>query len=48
MKYEKLVHPMEVYTGIKTYTIEQRPLTKDNFLAALGFTIASKTTCMAA
>ena len=37
MRYEKLVHPMEIYTGIKTFKIEQRPLTKDNLYGCVEF-----------
>jgi len=31
------VHPLEVYTGIKTYKIEQKPLTKDNLYGCVEF-----------
>jgi len=31
------VHPMEVYTGIKTYKIDQRALTKDNLYGCVEF-----------
>ena len=37
MKYEKQVHPMEVYTGIKTFKIEQKSLTKDNLYGCVEF-----------
>ena len=30
-------HPMEVYTGIKTYTIAQKALTKDNLYGCVEF-----------
>ena len=31
------VHPLEIYTGIKTYKIEQKPLTKDNLYGCVEF-----------
>ena len=31
------VHPMEVYTGVKTFKIEQRKLTKDNLYGCVEF-----------
>jgi hypothetical protein len=31
------VHPMELYTGVKTFTIEQKKLTKDNLYGCVEF-----------
>ena len=31
------VHPMEVYTGVKTFKIEQKKLTKDNLYGCVEF-----------
>ena len=31
------VHPLEVHTGIKTFTILQKPLTKDNLYGCVEF-----------
>ena len=37
---EKPIHPMEVYTGIKTYKIEQKKLTKDGLYGCVEFSKA--------
>lgn len=37
---EKPMHPMEVYTGIKTYKIEQKKLTKDGLYGCVEFSKA--------
>ena len=31
------IHPLEVYTGTKTYKIEQKALTKDNLYGCVEF-----------
>ena len=36
-KNSKPVHPMVVYTGVKTFNIEQRKLTKDNLYGCVEF-----------
>ena len=36
-KFPKQTHPMVVYTGIKTYTIKQQALTKDNLYGCVEF-----------
>ena len=36
-KYPKHVHPMKVYTGIKTFDIRQRALTKDSLYGCVEF-----------
>jgi hypothetical protein len=36
-KYPKYTHPMTVYTGIKTFTIKQQALTKDNLYGCVEF-----------
>ena len=37
MPKEKPVHPMKVYTGIKTFTIVQKALNKDNLYGCVEF-----------
>lgn len=37
MTKEKPIHPMEVFTGIKTYKIQQKALTKDNLYGCVEF-----------
>ena len=37
MKYEKQIHPLKVYTGIKTFTISQKSLAKDNLYGCVEF-----------
>ena len=37
MGKEKPIHPMVVHTGIKTYKIEQKALTKDNLYGCVEF-----------
>jgi len=37
MKYEKPVHPLKVYTGIKTFEIAQKSLSKDNLYGCVEF-----------
>ncbi len=36
-KFPKPVHPMVVYTGIKTFTIKQQTLAKDNLYGCVEF-----------
>ncbi len=36
-KIKKPVHPMEVHTGIKTFTIEQKSLSKDSLYGCVEF-----------
>jgi hypothetical protein len=36
-KFPKQVHPMVVYTGIKTFTIKQQRLVKDNLYGCVEF-----------
>jgi hypothetical protein len=36
-KLPKPKHPMKVYTGIKTFTIKQQALTKDNLYGCVEF-----------
>ena len=36
-KFKTYEHPMEVYTGIKTFTIECKALTKDNLYGCVEF-----------
>ena len=31
------IHPLQVYTGVKSFKIEQRPLTKDNLYGCVDF-----------
>ena len=37
MKYEKPVHPLKVYTGVKTFEIVQKSLAKDNLYGCVEF-----------
>jgi len=37
MKHEKPVHPLKVYTGVKTFEISQKSLTKDNLYGCVEF-----------
>ena len=36
-KRKKPIHPMQVYTGVKTFNIEQKALTKDNLYGCVEF-----------
>lgn len=36
-KFPKYTHPMTVYTGVKTFTIKQQALTKDNLYGCVEF-----------